>query len=315
MKKYLTLLFSLCLCFSLVACASENNSSDDPPKGSEYTLESVAGWWTKPEGYEGMTLLYTFCVNTESEIVISYDDYGNISDEYPCWYDENGLTIECGDVFGNVTFLFDDNTLLDEEGTIQYVRCEPLSSDSAPISTEELPGVWYKNGETDDGSEHLVLEDNSYRTEQFDIESGNGSWSLLKANYNDSSYTGPALDFEEESGFPPETLWVLEDGAILYDDFHGDFYIKDGVDMETWQALCTKYKLIRDSWECEEDGSSVRFAFFGEVLLDKVSVTQSIGWWKMTDTMLYLEYVDGNVQECDTIDKIMIDYCGKLTNK
>ncbi len=306
MKKYLVLFLVLCFCIISSACALDSNGDNNR---SKYTLESVAGWWTKPEGYEGMTLIYTFFVDIESETVISYDDYGNVSAEYPCRYGESGFTIECGDAFGNVTFIFDDNTLLNEEGTIQYVRCEPLSSDSAPISIEELPGVWYKNGETDDGSEHLILEDNGYRTEQFSIESGNGSWSLLKANYNDSSYTGPALDFEEESGFPPETLWVLENGAILYDDFHGDFYIKDGID--TWQALCLKYGLIRDSWECEEDGNTIRLAFFGEIILSSESTTESIGKWKITDGTLYLEYVDGNAQECDAIDEMTVDYGGK----
>lgn len=311
MKKCAVLLLALLLCIAMVACASNDIDDDPAPDGSEYTMDSVAGWWTKPDGYQGLTLIDTFCVDAERELVVSYDDYGHVSDEYPCRYDESGFTIECGDVFGDVTFYFENETLLDEEGGIQYVRCEPLSSDSAPASIAELTGVWYKNGETDEFSEQLLLEDRSYRTQQFNLESGNGSWSLLESNYNDSSYTGPTLDFEHETGFPPATLWVLEDGAVLYDDFHGDYYIQDGVDMETWQFLCAKYELIRDSWECEEDGSSLRFAFFGEVLLEEDAVAQSIGWWSMTDTTLHLEYVDGNAQECDTMDEIMIDYCGK----
>lgn len=308
MKKYLALIFALCLCIIMAACTSGGIGG-----GSEHTLDPVAGWWTKPYGYEGFTIPYTFRVDAESEAVISYDEYGNVSDEYPCRYDEAGFTVDCGDVFGSVTYILEGDTLLDEEGAVQYVRCEPIGPDAAPFSAEELTGVWNKNGETDEGIECLILEKDGYNTRQYGNVTGNGSWSITKVEtlYNDISYTGPAVEFEVESGFPPEALWVLEEGNILYDDFHGEFYIKAGIDDAAWQSLCEKYALVRDSWECAEDGSSVRFAFFGEVILGSGSTMESIGKWRFTDGTLRLEYADGSVREYEAIDEMSIDYGGK----
>lgn len=303
MKKRLALLLVLCLCFALVACGT-NDGGD---------LDAVSGWWTKPDGYDGITILYTFFVDTEREIVISYDDYGSADEEYPCWYDESGFTIDCGEPFGAVTYILDGDTLLDEEGGIRFVRCEPIDPDEPPLPTGELTGTWYKNGEMDETAECLVLESNGYESKQYGISTESGNWSLTTTEtyYNDFKHTGTTVEFENEEGFASLTLWVLEDGHILYDGFHDAFYIKDGLDSGVWAALCEKYALVRDSWVCEEDGSTVQLTFFGEVFLTVGSSAESIGQWEMTGGTLRLAYADGSTQECSVAHELTVDYCGK----
>lgn len=309
MKKLLTIFLAICLLLTLVACGNDNIDGNI----TDYTLEDVAGWWTKPDGYDGITLLYTFLVDAEREVVIGYDDYGNACDEYPCTFDGSGFTIDSGEPFGCVTYVFDNDKLLDGDGNLRYVRCEPLDTDSAPYSKDDLMGVWYKNGDKNNENECLSLDENGYETRQYDIVSGNGTWSIAKVetHYGDLSYIGAAVEFEGESVFSPSDMWVLEHGNILYDDFHGDYFIKEGLDSDTYEKLSNKYGLIRDTWECAEDRSSVRLTFFGGVILTVGSLDETIGTWQMTDGTIRLEYSDGNVREYEAEDEMSIEYSGK----
>ncbi len=334
MKKRLWIAVTSCVLFALTGCGgsepvyedevieetyeeevSEDEASEDTYEETEVSLESFAGWWTKPEGFDGITILPTFSVDAESGTVTSYDDYGNAYEVYECWYDEYGFAIDCGELFGVVTYAFDGEQLLDEEGTVHYVRSEPLSAESAPYTVEDLMGVWYKKGNPEEDYEQIVIDENGYHTQQLGIETGNGSVLVkeLHASYNDSEHVGPIADLEAESGFMSSNPWILEDGKVLFDDFHEVYYIKDSVDEAERAVLCEKYNLIIDDWQNDEEHYYMNFSFYGTISLrsDEIGlVPETVGIWDYADGILYLEFEDGTTQEITPADEIFVDYCG-----
>ncbi len=319
MKKLLALLLALCMLLTLAACDADPEPPDDPdptqgPK--EITLEDLAGWWRKPDTFDGITVLYAFTVDPETGTVTSYDEYVNPVEEYPCWYDESGFTIDMGDFWGAVTYVFHDGQLLDGEGNLHYIPSPPEPPEEEVFRPEDLHGLWYKNGERDLDYEHLIIDEAGYRTEQFDIVTGSGTLSVVKSTgyYGDGEYTGPLADTDSETGFFNADLWILEGGNVLYDAFHRDYYIRNTVDDETWNTLCLKYQTLRDSWYCGDDTTMVDFAFYGNLVFnpnDGETGTSRIGTWEFRDGTMHITYDDGTTQVLEISDALFLEYYGK----
>ncbi len=319
MKKLLAFLFALCILFSFTACSDEDpyisdeDTDETNETGMSYTLESVSGWWTKPEGFNGLTGLYTFCVDAERGTLTSYDEYGTVLETYECWYDDSGFTIDAGDFFGIVTYAFDGNRLMDEEGTVHYVRRDPIDPNDAPYTLEALAGTWYKGGED---LESLILEGERYSEKFADMEMGGGKALLIKHTtyYDASEYSGPALSLEGDDGFS-STLWVMDSGKVLFDDFHEEIYVKEGLSEDEAATLLAKYAFMRDDWYTEgEGGAMLTVKFFGELWMHSPNddgltyTTKVIGKWSLSGGKILVTYTDGGSSEFDlSAEEMLLD--------
>ncbi len=310
MKKWLTFVLAMLMLLSLAACAGEEPYVPDDP---DYTLESLAGFWTKPEDFDGITVLYTFSVDAASGSLTAYDAYGNVLESYECRYDGSGFSVDMGDeLFGVVTYLFDGESLLDEMGEVHYVRCEPVEPDDAPFSLEELQGAWLQDGED---LRVLCLEESDYRWEVMGYDLGGGPAEVIKSTtyYDASEYSGPSLSIEDADGFDCK-LWILEGGHVLYDDFHKEYYVRESLSEEERTAIAARIALIRDDWYTTGEESRILvFSFFGELWLytpngNGTNACEIIGSWEIEDGTVLLHYAAGGTRELDLYaDEVYID--------
>ncbi len=324
MKKQFIILLVICLLLSLAACGNDVPDHTDPEETTdtsageitELTLASIAGWWTKPEGFEGLTILYTFSVDAENGILTSYDDYGNAIDTYACWCDRNGFSIDAGEIFGVSTYTFDGERLSDEDGNVHYVRCAPIDPNDAPYTMSDLIGAWYQNG---NDAVYAVFDESGYRMETVGFVTENGTALATKHTtyYDASKYSGPAVSLENESGFS-STLWILDNGQTLYDDFRKNYYLRSSLTEEAYARLEEKYALIRDDWYTDgEDMRALVFSFYGELWLRSSDgngtwTTEVIGNWDLRGDTVYLSYADGSTQEIDlSAENVVSDYCNQ----
>ncbi len=319
MKKWLILFLTVCTLFSLTACGEDPTESPDiPDEPTEITLEDIEGWWTKPEGFDGVTTLYTFSVDAENGKITSYGEYGTAVAEYPCWYEDGGFSIDADELFGVVTYGYVNDTLVDEYGDIHYVRCDPIDPDDAPYTLEDLYGTWYKEGSREEGTEMLIFDENGYRIEQFGIimEEGTASVDKHTTYYDSSEYSGPAAELEPTDSMFSSTLWILDNGYVLYDETHEEYYIKDLADDATVAALNYKYAIIRDDWSTEGDSYMyLTFKFFGEVWLYEGDgmgngETEIIGSWAVEDDgSISFAFKDGASETVIPGDELYLEYC------
>ncbi len=316
MKKLLLFAMALCLLLGMTACAEEPDTPDDSTGSrTEYDLGTLAGWWTKPDTFSGVTAMTTFSVDPESKTVTAYDDYGNPLETYECWVDQYGFAIDAGEVFGVVTYTLKDDQLTDEDGYVHYVRCEPKEPNTIPYTPETLMGTWYKNGDTESGY-LLIIDAEGYHWELDGDVSGGGALRVTEFTTTDYdiSHTDWTAELDPVSGLISPNLWILEEGNILYDAFFENFYIKAGLQSSEQASLCEKYTLLRDSWYSTDNTHYLRFSFTGQVwlqLTDGVSLPASIGTWDLVEGKLRLNYKDGGSQDISLADEIHLDYCGK----
>ncbi len=316
MKKLLLFALALCLLLSMTAC-TEAPDVQDSSTGSQtaYDLGALAGWWTKPATFGGVTAMTTFSVDPESKTVTAYDDYGNPLETYECWYDRHGFAIDAGEIFGVVTYTLRDDQLMDEDGYVHYVRCEPKDPTLIPYTPENLMGTWYKNGDTETVC-LLIIDTEGYHWELDGEISGGGGLRVTEFTTTDYeiSHTGWTAELDPVSGLISPNLWILEEGNILYDAFFENFYIKEGLREPERASLCEKYTMLRDSWYSGDDTHCLRFSFTGRVwlqLTDGVSLPAPIGTWDLVEGQLYLEYKDGSSQVIPLADELHLDDCGK----
>ncbi len=302
MKGFAPILLALLLLLSMTACGGEEPYYDDPvePVNVECTLDTLSGWWRKPDGYAGITVMPIFSLDPANATITVHDDYGNPLDTYDCWCDDAGLTIDAGEVFGLVTYTYDGYDLLDEEGTVHYVRCDPISPDDAPVQASDLVGIWYENGKQNG---NIDIGADSYTMYMMLSPADSGPYSVTshKTYYSHTEYSGPAVIFSSEDGFSTE-MYIVEEGKVLFDDYHGYFYVQDPEDTH----LVEKYGYARDIWQ-HQDGElfhELKFHFSGEVWFSTTEdggsyETQTIGTWDYADGAIILTYSDGSVETFD----------------
>ncbi len=314
MKKLLTLLLGFSMLLALASCGGKaDNPPEVPGTQGEYYLEEVSGWWTVPAGFQEIALLYTFHVDPINCTATSYDDHGSVIASYTCWYDEYGFSIDTGDERGVITYLLFGDQLLDEAGYVCYERCDPMTPGDMPYTMEMLAGNWYKNG---GDTTYLILTEEGYRLMQEETMTDSGLASLTNhtIQHDVSEHSGPVVALESALGLT-STLWVLEDGKVLYDDFHGDYYIKTTVPIDEAEKLSQSYAITRDEWYTGgENGHTLDFKFFGSLWLytpgeSTANTCVSVGTWAVSDDRISIIYADGTTQEIPLSAKELVsDY-------
>ncbi len=320
MKNVWILLLSLCILFSLAACGDD--VSDDTP--AVLTLSNVAGYYKTHELYEGETPIDHFYVDADAATVTILDNFGERTDEvYACFCDENGFSIDFADDRGIVTYLHSGTVLMDmtEEPVFKYYDGYASNRDalntSATVTLDELYGTWYRDGVIGGDEEvQIVIEEAGYHV-VWGGEVGETAANQLidlGAGYLGMEYEGATLQVDPFLGPFSSTLWVFEDGTVLYDDLFRRYYLKDSVTDEAQRAyIRDKYDLIRDAWPNTDDTGVIEFGFDGQVrTLDGDGFgSEVIGTWQYADGIVRMTYTDGTTEDVVYGDTLTVAYTGE----
>ncbi len=293
----LALLF-LGLAFIVTGC----DAKDEDSTPSEYSLNDFDGWWFRPEGYvsKGISIVDIFKVDAEAGNWTIYNKHGAALETFSCRADADGLTLNL-DALGDATFGLKGQTLVDEEGRVNFVRGEPMELfDPAPFA-----GKWYKSGDTD--SNYFLLDGNSYQkfvTYLPDEPSETGTWKIENTTRifeDNSSAEETQLTFEVPGDmFGGDSYRLTEDNTVLFDGFHKEYYVKESIlGTPAGDAAIAKFELICHNWRGPEfDSPFLTFSDYGTFEITTFNeqgegVRESAGTWNLDGDKLVIDFNDG----------------------
>ncbi len=323
MKKILYLFLSLILCTLLIACGTDEtstNSSDvqEVKVEEENWLAQFEGYWERPEDYvsEGMSLVDQFMVDSYNETWAAYNDYGSFEESFPCYADEYSLTLDLS-ALGSATFYYEDGNLVDEEGTVHFIPGMGPTEDGGTSSDmlTTLIGTWYLGG--DPTSEYIVINDTTY--ESFGSSGtlyNTSTWELMDMNRGIETgefITQPMITLHEEDGFFDTSLYILDNQVMtnskniampLFEEFyvHEDAVYDGSISIDLGHLMTTTW-LNPDYYNLDGGIYAVRFEDSPEKRLviqkpnesDTALEEEFFGNWDMLEKgRIHVTYIDGS---------------------
>lgn len=321
------LLLPLMLC--LTACGGSGDSDDASvsPGGSskDYSLTKFDGWWYRPADYvsEGISIVDIFKVEAAAGTWTVYNSYGVAGETLNCSANGDELVLEM-DVFGEAVFVYNGEALLNEEGGVEFVRGEPLSS----FDTTGFAGKWYKSG--DKNSEYYLIEGDSYKKYSYyspDEPLEKGTWKIndvTKIRQNGSSTIEKQIEFETpDNAFGGGDYVPTEDGNAFFDDFDAVYYVRESVlGTSVGDNVNAKFDLICHEWEGAELGDPyLKFNYDGTLEITEFNAAgtgerKTAGTWRMDGKTITLNFNDGATETVQYTDqKITVQYYNRTFEK
>lgn len=254
-------------------CSPDSSSYDDTDP-----LEKFDGWWERPSDYEseGISMVDYFKVDAEYGTWTIYNKYGVEGDTFDCSAFDDELTLDL-DALGDAVFYYDDETLTDEYGGVEFVRGEEID----PIYATYFNGTWFRYGDRSDSYYQIDGYDYQYFTPFSPDEAASvGTWSISDVTTilrDGSSVEEKRIEFDIEDAMFSDDYSVVCDDFVFLDTFHGDYFIKDDVigseEGDYYAAVC---ELVCNTWSTDGyDQPSLEFSFFGK--FDLISYTNGYG--------------------------------------
>ncbi len=267
------------------------------------SLADFDGWWFRPDGYttEGISLVDIFKVDAEAENWTIYNKHGMARKTLSCSADANSLTLDL-DALGEITFAADGETLVNEEGNVEFVRGEPLEL----FDPAAFAGKWYKSGDT--ASDYFLLEDDSYQKFASylpDEPQETGTWKIddvIRVFEDGSNAEETQLKFEIPGDMFGGTSYRLtEDNTALFDGFHKEYYLKESILGTPAESIAVaKFKLMCHDWKGPDfDSPFLNFSDYGTFTITTFNeegegVREPAGTWSLDeDDKLTVEFNDG----------------------
>ncbi len=310
MKKLLSLLLAVMLLLTIAACG------EDAPPTPKTTLEECDGWYERSQVWEDSLPGEIMHIDAASATATLYDEFYTELGSYPCRCDESGLQIDLDEPIGTVVYFITGSVVDDADGNWLYTYFDKLGQDMQvarrDFTLDDIVGTWYRDGDRSDYK--LVVTDEVYYTE-YDGEMGDEYPASVVTKSAESlgiDYEGSALEVDPFAGPFSFTLWILEDGRIMYDDFERRFWAKDTVTDDELPYLTMKMDVIRDAW-CAEDGSVIEFHFDGTVkaLEGDSREFERIGTWTLIKDVIQIKFDDGGGENIQFADEITVEALGK----
>jgi hypothetical protein len=318
-KLQFPLILVLFALFILPACG--DGSAKEPAINSkEYIISDFDGWWYRPDNYisEGISVVDIFKVDAAAGTWTVYNQYGGAGETLSCWVSENGLTLEA-DAFGDVFFAYDGESLLNDDGGIEFMRGEALE-----VNTAELDGKWFRSGDPD--GDYYIIDGGAYQKFSVYLEEPEetGTW-----KYNDithfltetESVQEKQIDFipdDDETGWGGSVYIPSKDGIAFYDSLNDVFYVNESaIDTSDGDKTIKEFQLICNDWEGVDFGDPyIDFSFYGtfDVVIfnsEGKGERTTPGTWSFDGEIITLDFYDGTSEEVEYVeDSITVDYYG-----